>query len=133
NRVRLTAHVALPGIATALAPAARIFFAAEGASNLRAAGAGVHVRDSAVAPDRAHEFLRLANVVRENGAGQSLRNAVLDCDRFIEIAIGQQIEQRPKRFLLHDLEMRLRVSETWFHVTIAGQIHSLAAVKNFAA
>src|SRR6202011_2521151 len=93
NRVGLAAHVTLPGTPAAPAPAAGIFLTAECAPDLRAARAGIHVRDPAIAPDRAHEFLRLAHVVRKNGTGQTLRNAVLDRDRFIEIPISQQVEE----------------------------------------
>src|SRR5260370_20997343 len=107
NRVGLAAHIALPGIAPALAPAAGIFLAAKRTPNFSAARAGVHVRDSAITPNRADEFFRLAYVVLEDGTGQALRNAVLDGDRFIEIAISQQIEQRTKRLFMHDLEIRL--------------------------
>ena len=49
NRVRLTAHVALPAIASALAAAAGIFLAAKCAANLGATRSGVHVCDPAIA------------------------------------------------------------------------------------
>ena len=66
DRVRLPAHVTLPAIASAFAAAAGFFLAAKCAADLRAARAGVHVCNPAIASDRAHEFLRFAHVVREN-------------------------------------------------------------------
>src|SRR5438445_4374373 len=84
NRVGLAAHITFPRITAAFAPTAGVYLAAERAADLRTARAGVHVRDSTIAPDRADEFLRLAHVVCENGTGQALRDAVLDCNRFIE-------------------------------------------------
>ena len=56
--------------------------------------------------------------------------------RFIEIAIGHQIRQRPESFFLHDFKIRARRRQTRFHVTAAGKpraIEFLAAVKNLAA
>src|SRR5438093_2304026 len=53
NRVRLAAHITFPGIAAAFASAAGIFLAAERSAYFRAARASVHVRDPAIAPDRA--------------------------------------------------------------------------------
>src|SRR5437899_3220932 len=73
DRVGLAPHVLLPTIASAFAAAAGIFFAAERTANFRAAGAGVDVRDSTIAADRAHEFFRFAHVVGENRTGQTLR------------------------------------------------------------
>jgi hypothetical protein len=92
DRVRLAAHVALPAIASALAPAAGILFPAERAANLRTASAGVYVRDTAIASDCAYKFLRFAHVVGENRGRQSLRHVVLDCDRFVELPIRQQVK-----------------------------------------
>ena len=69
DRVGLTPHVLLPTIASAFATAAGVFFAAERAANFGAAGSGVHIRDSAIASDRADEFFRLPHIVGENRAG----------------------------------------------------------------
>src|SRR5207247_7599504 len=91
---RLPAHVVLPAIASALASAAGIFFAAERAADLGAARAGVHVRDTTITSDRAYEFLSLADVICEDRRGQSLRHIIVDRDCFIEIAIRRQIEDR---------------------------------------
>ena len=66
DRVGLTAHIALPAIAATLATAPGLFFAAEGAADLRATRPGVYVCNSAIAPDRAHEFFRFANVIGED-------------------------------------------------------------------
>src|SRR6266545_3468762 len=66
DRIRLAPHVTLPAIAAALAAAAGILFSAERATNLRATCTSVHIRDTAIASYRAHEFLRFAHVVREN-------------------------------------------------------------------
>src|SRR5436190_17692066 len=69
NRVRLAAHITFPGIAPAFASAAGIFLAAESAANFGATRTGVDVCDPAIAPNRAHEFLRLADVICENRTG----------------------------------------------------------------
>src|SRR5262252_5236136 len=45
----LPAHVGLPAVAARLAPAAGVLLAAEGAADLRAARADVHVGDAAIA------------------------------------------------------------------------------------
>mgnify|MGYP003693609719 CR=1 FL=1 len=44
----------------------RFLFAAERAADFRAARAGIHVGNAAIASDRAHEFLRFAHVVGED-------------------------------------------------------------------
>src|SRR5437763_16787857 len=66
DRVGLAAHVILPAIAPALAAAAGIFFPAKRASDFRAAGPCVHVRDAAIASYCAHEFFRFAYIVRKD-------------------------------------------------------------------
>ena len=58
DRVGLAAHVGLPGVAAAFAAAAGFLFAAEGAADLRAAGADVHVGDAAIAAARARGTAR---------------------------------------------------------------------------
>ena len=87
-------------------------------------------------PAAHNKLLCLSHVVRENSGGQTLRHTVLDRDRFVEIAIRQQIEQRPECFMTNNLEIRFRIHQTRRHVTAAGilfAIESLAPVKNFAA
>ena len=98
DRVRLPAHVHLPGIASAFASAAGFFFAAKRSANLRAARAGVDIRDAAIAAGSAHEFFRFAHVIRENRGGQTLRHTVLDRDRFVEIAIGHANKATARKF-----------------------------------
>src|SRR5207248_5480386 len=52
-----------------------------------------------------------------------------------KVAIRHQIQQRSEGFMLHDFKIRLRRSETWFHVTTALEIlalKSFAAAKNIA-
>ena len=66
DRVGLAAHVHLPAIAATLAAAPGLFFAAEGAADLRATRPGIYVCNSAIAPDRAHEFFRFPNVIGED-------------------------------------------------------------------
>src|SRR5438552_15341449 len=63
NRVGLAAHITFPRITASFAPTAGVFLAAERASDLCAACAGIDFRESTIASDRAHEFLRLAHVV----------------------------------------------------------------------
>ena len=55
--VGLAAHVGLPGVGAALAAAAGLLLAAEGAADLGAAGAGVDVGDAAVAARGGEEEL----------------------------------------------------------------------------
>src|ERR1700704_413653 len=66
DRVRLPAHVALPGIAPALPTAAGVFLAAKSATDFGAARSRVHISDSAIAPDHTDKFFRLANAIGEN-------------------------------------------------------------------
>src|SRR5439155_174267 len=71
------AHVGLPRVAAALASAAGVLFAAERATDFRAAGPGVHVGESAVATARTEEAFRFAQIVGEDRRAQSLRDAVV--------------------------------------------------------
>ena len=71
------AHVGLPRVAAALAPAAGGLLAAEGTADLGAAGTDVDVGDAAVAAVGGAEPLGLAHVGGEDAAGQALRHAVL--------------------------------------------------------
>ena len=60
----------------------------------------------------------------------------LNRDCFVEIAIGQQIKQRPERFMTHNLKIGFRVRQARRHVAAARILRAfepLAAVKNFAA
>src|SRR6476620_2592018 len=104
--VGLSTHVALPAIASALASAARLLFAAERAADFGATRSRVHIGDTAVASHCADKFFCLSHIVSKNGGGQTLRNSILDRDRFVEIAIRHQIEQRPKRFMTNNFELR---------------------------
>src|ERR1017187_1829917 len=56
--VGLPPHVSLPRVAAGFAPAARVLLAAEGAADLRSAGADVDVGDPAVAAPVAQEGFR---------------------------------------------------------------------------
>ena len=96
------AHVLLPGVAARFAAAAGFLLAAEGAADLGAARADVHVDDAAVRTGRRAELLRLADVAGENRRRQPLRHAVVDGDRLVEVAVAHQIQNRRERFLLHD-------------------------------
>ena len=66
DRVGLTPHVALPAITATLAAATGLFFTAERSADFCATRASIYVGNSAIAPDRAHEFFRFAHVVGEN-------------------------------------------------------------------
>src|SRR4029078_5841931 len=131
--VRLAAHVALPAIAPSFASTAGVLFPAERAADFRPAGTSIHIRDPAIASGCAHESFRFAHVICENRRGQSLWHTVLDRDRFVEIAIGQQVKQRTKGFVFHDLKIRFGTCQTRFHITTAGNSESISAVKDFAA
>src|SRR5687767_9135548 len=54
--VGLAAHVHLPGVGAGLATAAGFLLAAEGATDLGAGGADVHVGDAAIGAGRAEEL-----------------------------------------------------------------------------
>src|SRR5262245_40152563 len=58
DRVRLTAHVGLPGVRAGLAAAAGLFLAAEGAADFGARRADVHVGDAAIGSAGREESLR---------------------------------------------------------------------------
>src|SRR4029453_18429892 len=102
--VGLSTHVALPTVAPALASAARLLFAAERAANFGATRSRVHIGNTAVASHCADKLFCLSYIVSKNGGGQTLRNSILDRDRFLEVAIRHQIEQRPERFVTNNLE-----------------------------
>src|SRR5207253_4186525 len=70
NRVGLAAHITFPRITAAFAPTAGVFLAAERAANFCTARAGIDVRDSAIAPERADKLFRFANIICETGTGQ---------------------------------------------------------------
>jgi len=59
ERAGLAAHVGFPSVAAGFAAAAGFLFTTEGAADLRAAGADVHVSDATVAADCGEEMLRL--------------------------------------------------------------------------
>ena len=61
-----------------------------------------------------------------------MRHVVVDRDRFIKIAIGHQIKQRPERFVLHDFKIGFCGRQAWLHVTFAGNAQPFAAVKDLA-
>jgi hypothetical protein len=62
DRIGLAAHVGLPGVGAAFAPAAGLLLATERAADLRTAGADVHVGDAAIATGRAQEALRISRM-----------------------------------------------------------------------
>ena len=62
-----------------------------------------------------------------------MRHTVLDRDRFVEFAIGQQVKQWPERFVLHDFKIRLGRCKARFHVTTTGNSEPIAPVEHFAA
>src|SRR5947209_20571935 len=66
DRVRLSPHVVLPAIAAALASTAGILLPAKCAADFCAAGAGIHVRNSAIAPDSANKSFSFAHIIGEN-------------------------------------------------------------------
>ncbi len=53
--------------------------------------------------------------------------------RLVEIAIRHQVQQRPERFVFHDLKIRLCGCQARLHVTVAGDGESLAAVEHLAS
>src|SRR5215470_8561615 len=88
----LAAHVGLPGVGAGLAAAAGLLLAAEGAADLRPAGADVHVHDAAVAAAGRHETVGLAQVGGEDAGGEALRHAVVDRDGVLELAVLHSVE-----------------------------------------
>src|SRR5699024_10228496 len=75
--VGLAAHVGAPRVGTGFAAATGVLLAAEGAADLGAGGADVDVGDAAVRSDVRQEALGHLHVLREDGAGQALVDAVL--------------------------------------------------------
>src|SRR5205814_8963540 len=111
NRVRLPAHVALPGIAPAFAATAGFLLATERAADFGATGAGIRVGNSTITSGGAHEFFRLTHVVSKDRRRESLRNVILNSERFVKILIRHQIEQWAKRLMLNNVEVRLGIGQ----------------------
>src|SRR5690606_28008255 len=107
----LAAHVGLPRVAAGLAAAARVLLAAEGAADLGAAGADVHVGDAAVAARRGEEALGRAEVAREHGAGEPLRDAVVDGDRLVDRLDLDRVEDRREGLLGDDRHVAARAHD----------------------
>src|SRR4051812_32144021 len=80
DRVGGAAHIALPRIRAGFPPAAGLLLAAEGAADLRAGGADVHVGDAAVRAGRGEKQLRFADVGGEDRRGETLRHSVVERD-----------------------------------------------------
>src|SRR5262245_8840348 len=76
DRRRLPAHVRLPAVGAGLAAAASILLPAEGAADLGARGANVHVGDAAVAADRREELLGVLQAVGEDRRRQAVVRGV---------------------------------------------------------
>src|SRR5690606_31772549 len=102
DRSCLSPHVRLPAIRTGFAAAARVFFAAERASDLRAGRADVDVRDAAVAADCRKKPLCVLQAIREDRRRQSMMSAVLLLDCRLEGVDLDQIENRSERLGLND-------------------------------
>src|SRR5581483_493453 len=84
DRVRLAAHVGLPGVGARLAAAAGFLLAAERTADLGAARADVDVRDAAIGTRARQECLGRFHVQGEDGRGQALRHAVVHRDGLVE-------------------------------------------------
>src|SRR4030095_15279678 len=107
--------------------------AAEGAANLRAAGAGIDVGDAAIAPPNAEELLGLAKIVRENAGAAALRHAVVHRNRIRELLVRDQVKQGSKGLLLHDGEVVGRFGKAGRDVAVPGQLQRLAAEEDLPA
>src|SRR4051812_49530609 len=105
DRVRRTAHVRAPRVRARLAPAAGGLLATERSADLSAGGPDVHVDDPAVRAVRRDEPLRLALVAREDARRQALRDAVVQRDGLVELAVRHDVEDRRERLGAHDLRL----------------------------
>ena len=93
----LAAHVRLPRVGARLAAAAGLLLAAEGAADLGAARADVHVRDPAVGARGREEPLGLPQVGGEDRRREPLRDAVLERDRLLRVGVREHVEDRARR------------------------------------
>src|SRR5438067_1735214 len=105
HRRGLAPHVRLPRVGAGLAAAARILLPAEGAADLGAAGACVHVRDAAVGPRGGEEPLRGPQAVGEDGARQPLRHRVVRAQRLVEVVHLEDVEDGREGLLPGDGEV----------------------------
>src|ERR1700722_5601711 len=80
----LAAHVSFPRVAAGFASASGFFFASERSADFGAAGADVHVGDTAIAAEGAQECFGVAQIIGENGGGQALRDVVVPLDGFAD-------------------------------------------------
>ena len=111
--VGLAPHVLLPGIGAGFAPAAGFFFAAEGAADLGAGGADVHVGDAAVAARGRQEILGILQVGGEDGGGQALGHVVVHAMASSRVLIRHDVEDRGEGFGLDDVPVRSRRARWW--------------------
>ena len=113
------AHVVFPSVAAGLAAAAGFFLAAEGPADLGARGADVDVGDAAVAARGREEQFGLADFVGEDRRRQALRDVVLQRDRFVEVLVRHDVEDRGEGFLLDHLGVGRDADERGFDVGAA--------------
>jgi len=66
HRLGLAAHIGLPRIRAALAPAAGFFLAAKGAADFRARRANIHIGNAAIRARRRKKTLCLKNITGED-------------------------------------------------------------------
>ena len=116
NRVGRAAHVIFPGVGAGFSAAAGALLAAEGTADFCAAGANVDVGDAAVGALWREEKLGFAHVVGEDGAGEALRDFVVDADRFVERVIADDVEDGGEGFVFCDRSIRAYLDQGGFDV-----------------
>jgi hypothetical protein len=102
DRVGLAAHVGLPGVGAGLAAAAGVLLAAEGAADLGAAGADVHVGDAAVAAAWERKRSASQQVVGEDRLDRPCGTSLCRRDRLVEVSYFDHVEDRREGLVLHD-------------------------------
>jgi hypothetical protein len=97
-----TAHVLLPGIASAFSAAACLFFATKGASDFCTGCSNVAVDDSAVTAERTYPLEEVLDVLSEEGGGKTLGHFVVVLDCLFEGFEFEHIDNGCKNLILHN-------------------------------
>src|SRR5918994_449515 len=129
--VRGPAHVALPGTRAGLAATARLLLASEGAADLGAGRADVHVGDAAIGPRDGDEGFGLAHVAGEDRGGQACADPVVQADRLMEVAVADDVEDRGEGLPQHGAGLLGHLDQGGADVegaVAAGAGHAAAAV-----
>src|SRR6185437_1824502 len=99
--------------------------------DLGSRSAEVDVGDAAVAAEAGEEDFRALEAIRKNGGREAVRGGVLLCDRVIEGIDGDEVENRCKRFRLHERPFIARPHDRRLD-EVPGPGNRVAAIQNLA-